>query len=220
MGNLIDRIGTYVIENQYLVLTATWQHFYLFVCSTLVATFIGIFTGIFVTGEGQEKLGRLVLSITGAAQAVPSTAVVALAFIFVGIGATPAIIALIIYSLAPIIFNTTSGLLSVSSKLIEAAKGIGFTNLQILWKIKLPIATPVIMAGIRSAATINIGTATVAAVIGGGGLGDLIFTGLKLQRTEITLIGTVLAALIAILIDLVIAQAEKAVTPKGLRVTE
>lgn len=218
MGELLDRLTLYIMENQYLVLTATWRHVYLFITSTFVAVLLGVLIGVFVTGEGREGFGRLILTITGAAQAVPSIAVVALVFIFVGIGATPAVIALIIYSLAPIVFNTTSGLLSVSPKLIEAAKGLGLTNLQILWKIKLPIAIPVIMAGIRSAATINIGTATVAAVIGGGGLGDLIFTGLRLQRTEITMIGTFLAAFIAILVDLLLAQTEKALTPKGLQI--
>ena len=218
MGELLDRLTLYIMENQYLVFTATWRHVYLFITSTFVAVLLGVLIGVFVTGEGREGFGRLILTITGAAQAVPSIAVVALVFIFVGIGATPAVIALIIYSLAPIVFNTTSGLLSVSPKLIEAAKGLGLTNLQILWKIKLPIAIPVIMAGIRSAATINIGTATVAAVIGGGGLGDLIFTGLRLQRTEITMIGTFLAAFIAILVDLLLAQTEKALTPKGLQI--
>jgi len=215
----MEKILAYIAKNQYLVFTATWQHWYLFAVSTLFAILIGLFIGIFVTGEGREKIGRLVLTITGAAQAVPSIAVVALVFIFVGIGFTPAIIALIIYSLVPIVFNTTSGLLSISAKLIEAARGIGLTNSQILWKIKLPIAIPVIMAGIRSAATINIGTATVAAVIGGGGLGDLIFTGLRLQRTEIILIGTFLAAIIAILVDTLIALLEKVVTPKGLHIS-
>lgn len=215
----MEKILTYFLQNQARILTSTWEHWYLFAVSTLFAVVIGVFTGIFVTGEGREKIGRVLLTITGAAQAVPSMAVVALVFIFVGIGFTPAAIALVIYSLVPIIFNTTSGLLSISPKLIEAAKGTGLTKLQILWKIKMPIAVPVIMAGIRSAATINIGTATVAALIGGGGLGDLIFTGLKLQRTEIIIIGTFLAAFIAIFVDTLIAQAEKAITPKGLKVS-
>ncbi|NLY88956.1 MAG: ABC transporter permease [Firmicutes bacterium] len=213
------KILTYFLQNQARILTSTWEHFYLFAVSTFLSVVIGIFTGIFVTGEGRERIGRILLTITGAAQAVPSMAVVALVFIFVGIGFAPAVIALVIYSLVPIIFNTTSGLLSISPKLIEAAKGTGLTNLQILWRIKLPIAVPVIMAGIRSAATINIGTATVAAVIGGGGLGDLIYTGLKLQRTEIIIIGTFLAAFIAILVDILIAQAEKVITPKGLKIS-
>lgn len=215
----MDKIISYFLQNQERIFAAIGEHCYLFAVSTLFAIVIGISTGIFVTGEGREKIGRVVLTVTGAAQAVPSMAVVALVFIFVGIGFAPAAIALVIYSLVPIIFNTTSGLLSISPKLVEAAKGVGLTNLQVLWKIKLPIAVPVIMAGIRSAATINIGTATVAAVIGGGGLGDLIFIGLKLQRTEIILIGTFLAAFIAVLVDTLIAQAEKAITPNGLKIS-
>lgn len=209
-------IVNYFTRNYMNILTSLGQHFYLFAVSTLFAMLIGISLGIFVTGEGKEKIGRVILTITGAAQSVPSIAVVALVFILVGIGAAPAIIALIIYSIVPITFNTTSGLFSVDPKVIEAGKGMGLTKGQVLWKLKIPIAMPVIIAGIRSAATINIGTATVAAVIGGGGLGDLIFIGLKLHRSEIIFAGASIAALLAIVVDTLFALAERAITPKGL----
>ena len=194
------------------------QHLFLFGVSTLIAIVAGIFISIVSTLEGYEKFGRILLTISGMAQAVPSIAVVAIVFLFVGIGMKPAIIALIIYSIVPIIFNTSSGLLSVNSMTIEAARGVGFTNSQILWKIKMPIASPVIVAGIRSAATINIGTATIASLIGGGGLGDLIFIGIKLQKHHITIIGALLTALIAIFIDIILQTAGKKAVPKGLTI--
>jgi len=173
---------------------------------------------VIATEEGREKIGKVIVSITGAAQAVPSIAVVALVFIYVGIGAVPAIISLIVYSLVPIVFNATSGILSVPKNIIEAGKGMGFTRNQILWKIKIPIATPVIIGGIRSAATIIIGTAVVASVIGGGGLGDLIFIGLKLNKPEALFAGAFCSALMAIIVDAILARVEKSITPKGLKI--
>ena len=206
----------YFIKNAPTIWAALGQHFMLFACSTLIAIIIGISLSIFIADEGKEKIARVILSLSGAAQSVPSIAIIALTFIFVGIGATPAVIALVIYSVVPILFNATSGFLSVDPKIIEAGKGMGLTKRQILWKVKLPLALPVILAGIRSAATINIGTATIASVIGGGGLGDLIFIGLRLNRNEILFIGSLIAALLAILIDLLFGLLEKAITPKGL----
>ncbi len=194
------------------------QHLFLFIVSTLFAVVIGIFVSIIATREDHEKIGNILLTISGMAQAVPSIAVVALVFLFVGIGMKPAIIALVIYSIVPIVFNTSSGLLSVNAKTIEAAKGIGYTDNQILWKIKMPIASPVIIAGIRSAATINIGTATIASVIGGGGLGDLIFIGIKLQKSHITITGALLTAIIAVIVDIIIQQAGNRVIPRGLTI--
>lgn len=206
----------YFKNNTAMVWTALGQHFMLFASSTLIAIVIGISLSILITDEGKEKIARVILSISGAAQSVPSIAIIALTFIFVGIGVTPAVIALVIYSIVPILFNATSGLISVDPKTIEAGKGMGLTKGQILWKIKFPLALPVIVAGIRSAATINIGTATIASVIGGGGLGDLIFIGLRLNRSEILFLGSLITALLAIIIDLMFSLVEKAITPKGL----
>jgi len=208
----------YYLENFNKILRLFYQHFCLFIISLIIAIIIGVILSIIATEEGREKLGKVIVSIAGAAQAVPSIAVIALVFIYVGIGVTPAIISLIVYSLVPIIFNTTSGILSVPQDIIEAGKGMGFTRNQILWKIKIPIAAPVIMGGIRSAATIIIGTAVVASVIGGGGLGDLIFIGLRLNKPEALFAGAFSSALMAIIIDIILARAEKIIIPKGLKV--
>jgi len=207
----------YFLENYNKIFRLSLQHFWLFIISLIIAIIVGVILSIIATEEGREKIGKVIVSITGAAQAVPSIAVIALVFIYVGIGATPAIISLIIYSLVPIVFNATSGILSVPKNIIEAGKGMGFTRNQILWKIKIPIAMPVIMGGIRSASTIIIGTAVVASVIGGGGLGDLIFIGLKLNKPEALFAGAFSSALMAIIVDTILARVEKTITPKGLK---
>lgn len=210
----------YILENHQKILTLTFQHFYLFLISTIFAFVFGMLVSIFVTREGNEKIGRIIVTMTAMGQAVPSIAVIALSYFFLGIGAKPAIFALIIYSMVPIIFNAGSGLLSVPSEVIEASKGIGLTKRQILWKIELPLAVPVIMAGLRSAATINIGTATIASVIGGGGLGDLIFIGLRLNKNHLIFIGAGLAAILALIIDTLLYLCEMKITPKGLQVVK
>ncbi|MDY0091868.1 MAG: ABC transporter permease [Candidatus Vecturithrix sp.] len=210
----------YILENHQKILSLTMQHFYLFLISTIFAFLFGMLISIFVTREGNEKIGRIIITMTAMGQAVPSIAVVALAFFFLGIGAKPAIFALIIYSMVPIIFNAGSGLLSVPPEIIEASKGIGLTKQQILWKIELPLAVPVIMAGLRNAATINIGTATIASIIGGGGLGDLIFIGLRLNKNHLIFIGAGLAALLALIVDTLLYFCEIQITPKGLQVVQ
>jgi len=193
-------------------------HIFIFLVSLTFSIIIGIAISIFITQEDKKKVGRLILSVTGAAQSVPSLVVIALIFIFVGIGIRPAIIALIIYGLVPIIFNTTSGILSVGQEIIEAGKGMGLTQNQLLWKVKIPIALPVIMGGIRSSATIIIGSTTVAAVIGGGGLGDFIFIGLKMQKPEMLISGALTVSLLAIIVDYIMAIIEKKVVPRGLQI--
>ncbi len=208
----------YISENYNKIIDLCMEHFFLFLFSLIITTIVGIAISIFATEEGKENIGKIIVSVTGAAQAVPSIAVIALVFIFVGIGKPPAIIALIVYGLVPIIFNSTSGILSVPREIIEAGKGMGFTKRQVLWKLKIPIAIPVIMGGIRSTATIIIGTAVIASVIGGGGLGDLIFVGLKLNRPSVLIVGAALSAIMAIIIDHILAYIEKLITPKGLKV--
>ena len=193
-------------------------HIFIFLVSLTFSIIIGMAISIFITQENKKKVGRLILSVTGAAQSVPSLVVIALIFIFVGIGIRPAIIALIIYGLVPIIFNTTSGILSVGQEIIEAGKGMGLTQNQLLWKVKIPIALPVIMGGIRSSATIIIGSTTVAAVIGGGGLGDFIFIGLKMQKPEMLISGALTVSLLAIIVDYIMAIIEKKVVPRGLQI--
>ena len=211
-------ILSYYLNNFDRIISALEVHILIFSVSLTFSIIIGISISIFVTQEGRKKIGRIILSVMGAAQSVPSLAIIALIFIFIGIGVKPAIIALIIYSLVPIIFNTTSGILSVRQNIIEAGRGMGLTQNQLLWKVKIPIALPVIMGGIRSSATIIIGSATVAAVIGGGGLGDFIFIGLRMHKPEMLISGAITVSLLAIIVDYIMAKIEKKVVSKGLQI--
>ncbi|MEA3508821.1 MAG: ABC transporter permease [Synergistota bacterium] len=211
------KILEYIMTHQETIIDSIIRHFALFAVSMTFAIIAGIGLSILITSEGKERIGRHVLTITGASQAVPSVAVIAIAYLFVGIGVKPAIIALVLYSLVPVVFNATSGILSVPPGVIQAAKGMGLTRSQRLWRVKIPLCIPVIMSGIRSASTINIGTVTVAAIIGGGGLGDIIYTGLKLGRTDMIIVGAGFAALMAIAVDTVLQVVEKKITPRGLQ---
>ena len=165
----------YMVENSGYIMEKFLEHIFIFLASWSMAVVAGVAIGIFVTRPGHRRAGNLVLSITGATQAVPSIAVIALVFLFMGIGAPPAVVALFLYSLVPVVFNTASGLMNVSMKMKEAAKGMGMTNRQVLWKVEMPVTVPTMLSGIRSSATINIGTAAIAASIGAGGLGEIIF---------------------------------------------
>ncbi len=126
----------YMVENSGYIMEKFLEHIFIFLASWSMAVVAGVAIGIFVTRPGHRRAGNLVLSITGATQAVPSIAVIALVFLFMGIGAPPAVVALFLYSLVPVVFNTASGLMNVSMKMKEAAKGMGMTNRQVLWKVE------------------------------------------------------------------------------------
>ena len=133
-----------------------------------------------------------------------------------GLGVRSAIVALFLYALLPIIRNTYTGIKEVAPGLLEAARGMGLTNSQLLSIVELPLATRTIMAGVRTSAVINVGVATLAAFIGAGGLGDPIVTGLQLNDTELILAGAIPAALLAILVDQTLGLVERLLAPKGL----
>ncbi|MDC7219456.1 MAG: ABC transporter permease [Spirochaetales bacterium] len=209
---------TFLLENPDQVLDKFIEHFILFLISWLLAVVISFGFSIIVTRTWvSPKVASVAVSITGATQAVPSMAIIALIFLVTGIGMKPAIIALFLYSLAPIIFNTTSGFRTISPRLIESATGMGMTPLQILLKVEIPQVMPAFFSGIRTAATINIGTATVASAIGAGGLGELIFVGLRMIQTDRIFAGAFPAALMALAVDFLLAMVEKGVTSKGIR---
>lgn len=210
-------LSLYVTSHLQAIVDATLRHLELFGVSMAWSVVAGLVLGLLINLRPHSGLARVVLNVTSAFQAVPSIAVVAGAFLLLGIGTLPAVVALLVYSLVPVVFNTVSGLGSVAPRVLLAARGIGMGPLQVLFRVQIPLALPVIWGGIRSAATINIGTATVAAIIGGGGLGDLIFAGLKLRNNEAILTGALLSALLAIVVDLVLALVERTLTSPGLR---
>jgi len=208
---------TYVAENLGYIGIKTMQHLYLFASSWAIAIVVGMAIGIYGTRPGHERSGRIALSITGIAQAVPSIAVIAVVFLFMGIGAAPAIFALFLYSIVPVTFNTASGLFSIDKGMIESARGMGMTNREILWQVEIPNAIPTIFSGIRNAAIINLGTATIASAIGAGGLGELIFIGLGTFKFEMILAGAIPVSILAVLIDFVLSIIQNKMTSEGIK---
>lgn len=194
------------------ILTGLQQHIFLSLVSILIATVIAIPLGIFITRN--QKIAEPIIGITAVFQTIPSLALFGFLLPVFGIGSTTAIIALTIYALLPILRNTYTGIMGVDSSAVEAGKGMGMTNFQILRMIELPLALPVIMAGLRTATVLTIGVATLAAFIGAGGLGDLIYRGLASVRNEVVLAGAIPAALLAILFDFVLKRIEVASDPK------
>jgi osmoprotectant transport system permease protein len=211
-------IVNYIFENHKYILTLFLQHLYIVLIALVFAFIIGIFLGIYVSREGREKFGKIVVSIMGVTESIPSIAVIALIFIYTGIGAKTAIISLAIYSVVPILFNTASALLSVPEDIKIAAKGMGMSNIDILYKVELPLSVHSIFSGVRTATTISIATATVATVIGAGGLGELILIGLRSFEPVMILVGGILVSVFAILSDLLLAYTENKIMPGNLKI--
>jgi osmoprotectant transport system permease protein len=193
------------------------QHITIVAASSLLAVLTAIPLGIFVTRPKFRKLEWLVLSVANLGQTIPSLAVLALAMGFLGLGFKPAVFALFIYSVLPILRNTVAGIDSIDKNLIDAAKGMGFKPHQILFQIELPNAAYSIMAGIRTSIVINIGTAALAFLIGGGGLGVWIFTGIQLFDNSYLLSGAVPVTVLAIVTDRLLRLLETFVVPSPLR---
>jgi osmoprotectant transport system permease protein len=170
-----------------------------------------------VIASRRPRLATLALGVAGVMQTIPSIALLAFMLPLFGIGAKTAIAALFVYGLLPILRNTVTGLRGVDAQVAEVALGLGMTPWQLLRQIELPLATPVILAGVRTSTVINIGTATLAAFIGAGGLGEPIVTGLTVMDMNLILSGALPAALLAVAVDACLAGVERWVTPRGLR---
>lgn len=198
------------------LLQALLQHIELVFLSMLIAIVIGIPLGILITRV--KFLEGPVLGTVGILQTIPSLALLGFMIPLFGIGVKTAVAALFLYSLLPITRNTFTGIKEVDKPTIEAAKGMGMTDLQILTMVELPLALSVMMAGIRTATVINIGTATLAAFIGAGGLGDFIFIGISRNIDALVLIGAIPAALLALLFDWLLSLLEQAATPRGVKI--
>jgi osmoprotectant transport system permease protein len=189
------------------------EHLQLVFYSLTVALVVGIPVGIIISRH--TKLAVPIISIAGILDTIPSLAILAVLIPFVGIGKPPAIIALFLYSLMPIIRNTYVGIKGVDPAIIEAARGMGMTEVQILLKVRLPLALPVIMAGIRTAAMFNVGISTLAAVVGAGGLGTFIWTGLMLMDYQLMLTGALATSILAIGIDIILGLVERRLAKRG-----
>lgn len=197
----------FLIANQSEILDQTVQHLGLTFISLLIAVLIGIPIGLLATRY--ENISGPVLGAVGVIQTIPSIALLGFMLPLLGIGVFPAIAALFLYALLPIVRNTYSGINEVEDSVTEAARGMGMTDGQILRKVELPLATPVIFAGIRTATVINVGVATLCALIGAGGLGEYIFRGIALNNGVMIMAGALPAAVLALSFDFVLGLLER-----------
>ena len=194
----------------------TLAHVGLTLISLIIAILIAVPLGIWIARK--QRIAGAVLGFAGVLQTIPSIALLGIMIPFLGIGPKPAILALFLYALLPIIRNTYTGISGVNAAVIDAARGMGMSNWQILTKVELPLAFPVLMAGIRTATVINVGVATLAAYIAAGGLGEFIFGGIALNNSNMILAGAIPAALLAILLDFLLSLLQR-VNLKRVRVT-
>ncbi|WEV71370.1 ABC transporter permease [Lactobacillus sp. ESL0785] len=191
-----------------------WQQIYI----SAIALFLGILAAVplSVILLKFPRTAKVVVAIASMLQTIPALALLAMMIPFFGVGQVPAIIALFLYSLMPILRNTYVGLTGVNQDTIDSARGLGMTQLQLITKVDLPLAMPVIMAGIRLSAIYVIAWATLASYIGAGGLGDFIFNGLSLYQPSLILGGTIPVIILALLTDYLLGKLEKKLTPKGI----
>ena len=193
------------------VIRLLWEHIYMSLISLGLGVIVAVPLGILLSQV--PKVANIVISIVSVLQTIPTLALLALMIPFLGVGKVPAIVALFIYSLLPILRNTYLGMSNVNPDLLDAAKGMGLKRMQIIRQVQLPLAVPVIMAGIRLSTVYVIAWTTLASYIGGGGLGDMIFNGLNLFRPDLILGGTIPVTILAVIVDLVMARVEDWVTP-------
>ncbi|MHC4840400.1 MAG: glycine betaine ABC transporter substrate-binding protein, partial [Planctomycetota bacterium] len=198
------------------LLSLTWEHLLMVVLSLLAAAIVAIPLGFLAFSR--RKFGQFVLGFTGVLQTIPSIALLVLLIPLFGIGWKPAVVALFLYSLLPIVRSTHDGLKSIDPKLTESAHAIGLNPSSMLRKIQLPLASRSILAGVKIAAVINVGTATLGGFIGAGGYGQLIFSGIRRLDNVQILAGATCAALMAIAAQGMFELAERVVIPKGLRI--
>lgn len=200
----------YLFANSGEAFALTLEHLALVAVAMLIAVALGVPLGVLITRR--PRLGRWVLGFANIMQTIPSLALFGFLLpvpLLGGIGSRTAIVALALYALLPIVRNTYTGIRDVDPAVIEAARGLGMTDRQLLWHVELPLALGVIVAGIRVATVITVGVATIAAAIGAGGLGVFIFRGLALVDNYIILAGAIPAALLALVADFSLGWAER-----------
>ncbi len=194
-----------------------WNHIKMVGIAELLAIGVGVPLGILVTRPGLKNLATPIVGTANVGQTIPSLAVIAIMAPILGYGFNSAIIALFVYSLLPVLRNSYAGINDIDPAIIESAKGMGMSRAQIAWKIELPLARPVIMAGIRTSTVICVGTATLAVLVGGEGLGKIILTGLYTQIPLLIVQGAAPTAALAVILDTLLEGFESWMTPRGLK---
>lgn len=206
----------YIADHATDLLGLLWEHLHIISIAILASLIVGVTLGIFISRH--DRLASVVISIAGVIMTIPSLAMFAFMIPLLGIGLEPAWVALALYALLPIIRNTNVAVRSVNPAMIEAGRGMGMTELQILSKVRIPLALPVIMAGVRTSVVLTIGIAAIAAYIGAGGLGTYIFRGISQSYANPIIAGALVVSLLAILSDLILGRLENWLVPKGLKV--
>ncbi|BCJ36901.1 permease [Actinocatenispora thailandica] len=197
--------------------SATWQHAKLTVVAGFFVLLLAIPLGILLTRRGARIATPVVLALANIGQGAPAIGIVVLLAVLWQTGFLVAVIALIVYAVLPSLRNTMVGLQQVDPALKEAGRGIGMSSMMVLFRIELPLAVPVILAGIRTTLVLLVGVAALSSFIGAGGLGDMISTGVKLQRYNVLVTGSVLVACLALLVDWLAGLAERFLSPRGIR---
>lgn len=211
----LDSIEQRTLNWDYII-ARTGEHLTLTAAASAIVAVLAIPTGIAVSRSKSRIFRGFVSTIANIGQATPAVGLVILLAIAWQTGFVTALVALVAYSFLPVLRNTVTGLDQVEPSIRESARGMGMTSGQSLWRIELPLASPIIIAGLRTALVFAVGVATIATFINAGGLGDMIVNGLKLQRYPVLVVGAVLVAAIAVLIDWFAGLVEELVRPKGL----
>lgn len=211
----LDSIEKRILNTDFLF-SRVVEHIELAVVSTVIVVVLAVTTGILLTRPGTRRVTPAIVGLANIGQAVPSIGLLVLFAIVWDFGFWPAIVAFVAYSFLSILRNTMVGLQQVDRSTIEAARGMGMTKTAVLFRIELPLAVPIILAGIRTALIINVGTATLATFVDAGGLGTVIDTGIRLGRNSVLIVGSVLTGVLALSIDWLASVAEDILRPRGL----
>ena len=211
---MIKDVILQLVDKKEFFINLLLEHLEISIISIAIATVIGLIIGVLISEY--EKSSKLVLGIINFVYTIPSISLLGFLIPLSGIGNTTAIIALTVYALLPMVRNTHTGITNIDNRVLEAAKGMGSTNFQILYKIKLPLAMPVIMTGLRSMATMTIALAGIASFIGAGGLGVAIYRGITTNNAALTIAGSLLIAILAIVVDLILSLLTK-LSKKNIR---
>ncbi|MBS7576671.1 MULTISPECIES: ABC transporter permease [unclassified Enterococcus] len=211
MQNFINQYGANIVSKSI-------EHIEISFFALCLGVIIAVPLGIVLTRL--PKIANIVIGLASALQTVPSLALLALMIPIFGVGKLPAIIALFVYSLLPILRNTYIGMKGIDWNYKDVAKGMGMTNTQSIFQVELPLAMPTIMAGIRLAAVYVIAWATLASYIGAGGLGDLIFSGLNNYQPKLIFAGTIPVTILALIADILLGMLERRLTPSTLKAGE
>ncbi|WSP86830.1 ABC transporter permease [Streptomyces sp. NBC_01235] len=213
----LDPISENALSNGQ-VSKALWQQVELTAISTFFVLIIAIPLGVLLTRKAFRKATPFAMAVANTGQATPAIGLLALLVIWLGTGTRAALIGIIAYAVLPVLSNTVAGLKANDPTLLEAARGIGMSPVGVLRRVELPLAVPLILAGVRTALVLNVGTATLAAFGGGGGLGVLITTGITNQRMPVLVLGSILTVALALLVDWLASLAELLLRPRGLEV--